>query len=103
MAGACICPVHARCLDAPNRKMKTRSSYSVLLYVMFGFQFVLPVDRTFSANVVGWGFDDAGQIDVPTNLTDAIAVAAGLKHSLAVRSTGLVIGWGDNSSSQIQI
>ena len=46
--------------------------------------------------VVGWGGDDAGQIDVPPGETNIIAIAAGTSHSLALRANGTVRAWGGN-------
>jgi len=64
--------------------------------------------------VVGWGADICGTVTgVPhyahTNgvvciagqpITNAVAVAAGYQHGLALRSDGTVVGWGLNSSAQ---
>ncbi len=43
-----------------------------------------------------------GQVDVPGDLTDVIAIAAGHNHSLAVKSDGTVVGWGNNEFGQTQ-
>jgi len=40
---------------------------------------------------------------VPANVTNIIAIAAGGLHYLALRANGTVIGWGDNSTGQINI
>jgi hypothetical protein len=60
-----------------------------------GHQFCLGLlsNRT----VAGWGSNGAGQTNVPPNVTNAIAVAAGLDHCLALRGDGTVVAWGDNS------
>jgi hypothetical protein len=50
--------------------------------------------------VVAWGWNDYGQIDVPSDLTDVVQVAAGGYHSLALRSNGTVVGWGWNRYDQ---
>ena len=45
--------------------------------------------------VTGWllySWNEAGT--APTNLTDAVAIAAGEDYSLALRSNGTVVGWG---------
>jgi alpha-tubulin suppressor-like RCC1 family protein len=44
--------------------------------------------------VVAWGSDDQGQTDVPSGLTDVIAVSAGGYHSMALTRTGRVVAWG---------
>lgn len=64
--------------------------------------------------VVGWGANVSGQATgVPCSgqttglvmiagqaLTNAVAVAAGQSHGLAIQSDGTVVGWGLNSSAQ---
>jgi glucose/arabinose dehydrogenase/alpha-tubulin suppressor-like RCC1 family protein/sugar lactone lactonase YvrE len=50
--------------------------------------------------VVGWGLNAKGQISVPGGLTNAIAVAAGFEHGLALTSDGSVLGWGNNFQGQ---
>src|SRR4051812_32485741 len=50
--------------------------------------------------VVAWGEDGDGQTAPPPALSSAIAVAAGAYHSLALRSDGTVMGWGNNDFRQ---
>jgi hypothetical protein len=50
--------------------------------------------------VVAWGANGSFQINVPTNVTNAVAVAGGFDHSLALRNTGAVAGWGDNGNGE---
>src|SRR5579859_2078789 len=45
-------------------------------------------------NVVGWGNNSRGQITIPAEATNVVAVAAGWYHSLALRADGTVITWG---------
>ena len=48
-------------------------------------------------SVVGWGDDAYGEIDIPSELTNGVvAIAAGYDHSLALKSDGTVVGWGDS-------
>jgi len=52
--------------------------------------------------VRAWGSsNDSGQTTVPTGLTDAVAVAAGDNHSIALKRDGTVVGWGYNGFGQI--
>jgi len=69
--------------------------------------------------VTGWGLDDAGQAIgapsmnyLPTNglvrlagqvLTNVVAIAAGARHSLALKEDGMVVAWGDNSFGQTNV
>jgi alpha-tubulin suppressor-like RCC1 family protein len=51
-----------------------------------------------NGTVAAWGIDNSvGQLTVPSNVTNATAVAVGEFHSLALQD-GRVIGWGANSS-----
>jgi alpha-tubulin suppressor-like RCC1 family protein len=56
--------------------------------------------------VVAWGENTdsngsfAGQSIVPNNLSNVVAIAAGEFHSLAVKSDGRIVLWGDNSQGQ---
>jgi hypothetical protein len=47
-----------------------------------------------------WGDNTLGQINVPLTSRDAIAVASGAWHNLALRSDGSVVAWGDDSAGQ---
>ncbi len=44
--------------------------------------------------VVAWGYNSAGETDVPASVTNAISIAAGTGHSLAALSNGTVVVWG---------
>jgi hypothetical protein len=46
---------------------------------------------------------DYGQSDVPPQLTNAVAVAAGWAHSLALRADGTVVAWGGNNFGQTNV
>ena len=54
-------------------------------------------------NVIAWGDNTYGQTNVPTDLTNAVAIAAGFSHSLALRADGTVISWGDNTYGQTNV
>lgn len=59
----------------------------------------------FPGGTVGaWGDNRFGQTNVPSGLTDVVAIAAGnggkSAHALALRADGTVIGWGDNTFGQ---
>ena len=56
-----------------------------------------------SGVVVAWGNNSSGQCNIPAGLTNAIAIACGGNHSLAVNSNGTVVAWGDNSFGQTNV
>ncbi|HWA28885.1 MAG TPA: immunoglobulin domain-containing protein [Lacunisphaera sp.] len=53
-----------------------------------------------ATQVRGWGSSADGRISIPAGLTNAIAVAAGDNHSLALKRDGTVVAWGDNYYGQ---
>ncbi|MDB6112916.1 MAG: hypothetical protein JWR69_4666, partial [Pedosphaera sp.] len=53
--------------------------------------------------VWAWGYNASGQCNVPADLTNAIAIAGGESHSLALRSDGTVVAWGGNNYGQINV
>jgi hypothetical protein len=48
--------------------------------------------------VVAWGLITYGQVTVPAGLSSVTAIAAGDWHSLALKSDGTVVAWGDNGN-----
>jgi IgGFc binding protein/Bacterial Ig domain/Immunoglobulin I-set domain/Regulator of chromosome condensation (RCC1) repeat len=53
--------------------------------------------------VIAWGDNTYGQTNVPSGLTNAVAVAGGWHHSLALKNGGTVVAWGDNASGQTNV
>lgn len=49
------------------------------------------------------GEDSWGQINLRPDFTNAVAVAAGAWHSLALRADGVVIAWGDSFNGQCAV
>jgi alpha-tubulin suppressor-like RCC1 family protein len=56
-----------------------------------------------AGQIWAWGDNTYGQLNVPANLTNAIAVSAGQRHCVALRADGTPIAWGDNSSGQTNV
>lgn len=54
------------------------------------------------AGVVTWGPADA-RAEVPADLTNVLAIAAGYYHDLALKADGTVAAWGDNSQNQLAV
>src|SRR5580658_645363 len=45
--------------------------------------------------IIAWGQNAGfGELDVPPGLTNVVAIAAGLRHNLALKSDGTVVAWG---------
>jgi len=77
-------------------------SYSVIVRNAAGV--VESPAATFSlTQIAAWGDNTHGQIDVPPGLTNAVAVAGGGQHSLALRADGTVVAWGYNVSGQTNV
>ena len=53
--------------------------------------------------VLSWGQNTSGQATVPASLTNALAVAAGDSHSLALKTNRTVAAWGQNSYAQCTV
>ncbi len=53
--------------------------------------------------VAAWGDNSYGQTNIPSSLSNAVALAGGYIHSLALRADGTVLAWGDNSHGQTNI
>jgi parallel beta-helix repeat protein len=51
--------------------------------------------------VVAWGDNSSGQASAPSDLEDAVAIAAGDHHSVALRFDGSVVAWGYNGNGQL--
>jgi subtilisin-like proprotein convertase family protein len=66
--------------------------------VVYGFDQVLD-----QANVVAWGANFLGQLNVPAGLSNVVAVAGAYNHSLALKSSGLAVGWGENAVGQATV
>src|ERR1051325_11708996 len=53
--------------------------------------------------LVIWGWNDSGQGSIPSRLDDIVAMAGGAQHSLALKTSGTVIAWGDGSAGQTNV
>ncbi|MEY4484181.1 MAG: hypothetical protein RL693_1633 [Verrucomicrobiota bacterium] len=57
------------------------------------------------SQIFAWGGvgDNYGQTTIPAGLTGITAIAAGMRHNLALKSDGTVVGWGSNDYDEITI
>ena len=53
--------------------------------------------------MVAWGHNQDGQTTIPANLGGVIAIKAGLAHTVALKTNGVVVAWGLNSSYQTDV
>ena len=53
--------------------------------------------------VVAWGANYYGQTNVPSGLSNVVAIAAGSSHSLALTAEGRVVGWGASNYGQTTV
>lgn len=51
------------------------------------------IPSTFAGSIVGWGFNYNGEATPPGG-NDFVAVAAGYRYSLALKSDGSIVSWG---------
>ncbi len=49
---------------------------------------------------VGWGYNEYGQTNTPSNLSGVTQVACGLFYSYALKNDGTLVGWGINGNGQ---
>ncbi len=76
-------------------------STSLFLATVLAFHLAAETGHA-ATNVVAWGGDGALQSNVPINVTNAVAVAGGSTHSLALRKTGAVAGWGATPTEKLR-
>jgi subtilisin-like proprotein convertase family protein len=84
-------------LIVTNMPYHFRLVVSNVLGVVYGFDQILD-----EANVVAWGPNYAGQLDVPTNKS-VTAIAGAYDHNLALTTNGQVLAWGDNTFGQVNV
>ena len=53
--------------------------------------------------VVAWGDNTYGQCNVPSGLSNVVAVSAGARHSLALKGDGTVVAWGADDYGQASV
>jgi hypothetical protein len=85
-----------------NPRTSNNGAYSVTVSNSFGttnsIDALLGIVPIYAA-----GDNSFGQTSVPPTATNAIALAAGAWHSLALRPDGIVLAWGDNGNGQCNV
>lgn len=74
--------------------MKTNLQMLGMVMVLVAAGLALPVH---AGGIVAWGNSSSGQITIPDSAADAVAVAVGQAHSLALKPDGSVVAWGTSS------
>ncbi|MCX6882889.1 MAG: hypothetical protein NTV12_10360, partial [Verrucomicrobia bacterium] len=67
---------------------------------------LFPLSRpSLTGTVVAWGGGSnlSGQTNVPPGLSSVVAIAAGLYDSMALKSDGTVVAWGNNGNGQTTV
>jgi alpha-tubulin suppressor-like RCC1 family protein len=82
-------------LTLTNLHWDAAGVYSVV--VSNAFEIVTHSATLVVSPVAGWGWNSSGQLNIPVGLTNVIAVAAGISHSVALHSNGTVMVWGGDS------
>ncbi len=57
----------------------------------------------YPGTVATWGSNVSGQTNVPPQLVNPVAIAAGGYHSLAIQYNGSVVAWGDDTWGQTNV
>ncbi|MDB6109144.1 MAG: hypothetical protein JWR69_894, partial [Pedosphaera sp.] len=71
--------------------------YRLAVSNVFGVAYGAVQQFTTGGKLLAWGYNTSGQTNIPPGLTNAVAIAGGLDHSLALRNDGRIISWGPNT------
>jgi len=93
------------------RPMKTKETLFAIQYILITLSGLaailvaggLATTNTHAGTVVAWGDNAWGQADVPAGLTNVMAVAAGMRHSLALKEDGTVMAWGGDDNGLTEV
>lgn len=79
--------------------------YHYRLVVESAIERVYGADQLFgiASGLTAWGLNNLGQNNIPWDLTNAVSIAGGRDHNVAVTAGGLVRVWGGNSFGQTNL
>jgi alpha-tubulin suppressor-like RCC1 family protein len=83
--------------------MKMKSVKILILGIAAQFLGLQEAQMAVIGRVVAWGSNTLGQTNVPPDLTNVIAIAAGSVHSLALRADGAVCAWGTGNYGETNV
>ena len=89
-------------LSAALNNLLPDAEYHYRLVVSNAAMVVYGAEKIFTTGkpVLAWGVNDAGQVNVPAPMPNALAVAGGANFSLALLADRTVTGWGQNDAGQ---
>ncbi len=88
-------------LTLTNLQLNQSGAYSVSIANDWGEVESVPCPLSVGL-VAAWGSNFRAK-QIPPNLTNVAAIAAGADHCLALRTDGRVLAWGDNDYGQIEV
>jgi alpha-tubulin suppressor-like RCC1 family protein len=89
-------------LVLPSVRFAQAGQYSLRVSNVYGLS--VSSNATLSVvPVLAWGRNDHGQTNLLAIQSNAVALAAGLYHSLALRSDGSIAAWGSNDGGQTAV
>ena len=84
-------------------RIRTPVSAMVGAYVLVMQIFAAAPAARDAPEVVAWGGSDGGVTEVPSGLSNVVAVAAGDRLSLALKADGQVVAWGSTEKGQTTV
>ncbi len=90
-------------IKMPLRNVLKILPFAVLALVLALGGFYMAKAAVVSGAVTAWGGQFPEEIDVPSDLTDVVAISADASYTLALKSNGTVIAWGVNNHGQTNV
>lgn len=91
-------------LNLSHLKLSDADDYTVVVSNAYGSDSALGHLTVIPPTVlVAWGDTVGWQTNAPADLTNAVAIASGFEHCLALRSDGSVVAWGKYTNQATQV